>query len=142
MQEHFTNGNAVFFPQPAYVTMGAVVVVCVCVSVKSHLTFGASVLPENAVMDSAGNGDGIFCGVFFETALFQSYGTSCIVRLLYNWPFSHCGIGYITNLYQTPIVVSYATNTKATHNLNTCTYTRIRNWPSVKIRRQQLSCTH
>ena len=31
------------------------VCVCVCVSVKSHLTYGASVRPENAVTYSAGN---------------------------------------------------------------------------------------
>ena len=37
---------------------------CVCVSVKSHLTYG--VRPENAVTYSAGN-EGI-CGVFSETA--------------------------------------------------------------------------
>ena len=29
--------------------------VCVCVSVKSHLTYGASVCPENAFTYSAGN---------------------------------------------------------------------------------------
>ena len=32
------------------------VCVCVCVSVKSHLTSGASVHPENTVTYSAGNG--------------------------------------------------------------------------------------
>ena len=31
-----------------------VTVVCVCLSVKSHLTYGASVRPENAVTYSAG----------------------------------------------------------------------------------------
>ena len=31
------------------------VCLCVCVSVKSHLTFGASVRPENAVTYSVGN---------------------------------------------------------------------------------------
>ena len=31
------------------------VCVCVCLSVKSHLTSGASVRPENAVRHSAGN---------------------------------------------------------------------------------------
>ena len=46
----------------------------VCLSVKSHLTSGASVRPENTVVYSAGNGDQKFCGVFFETAPFRSYG--------------------------------------------------------------------
>ena len=40
----------------------------VCLSVKSHLTSGASVRPENTVMYSAGNGGQKICGVFFETA--------------------------------------------------------------------------
>ena len=43
-------------------------------SVKSHLTFGASVRPENTVVYSAGNGGQKICGVFFETAPFKSYG--------------------------------------------------------------------
>ena len=45
------------------------VCVCVCVSVKSHLTSGVSVRPENAVMYSAGNRSQKICGVFSETAL-------------------------------------------------------------------------
>ena len=50
------------------------VCVCVCVSVKSHLTSGASVCPENTVMYPAGNGGQKICRVFFETAPFKSYG--------------------------------------------------------------------
>ena len=50
------------------------VCVCVCLSVKSHLTSGASVRPENTVVYSAGNGGQKICGVFFETAPFNSYG--------------------------------------------------------------------
>ena len=37
-------------------------------SVKSHLTSGASVRPENATTYSAGNEGKNVCGVFFETA--------------------------------------------------------------------------
>ena len=48
--------------------------VSVCLSVKSHLTSGASVRPENTVTYSAGNGGQNICGVFFETAPFKSYG--------------------------------------------------------------------
>ena len=44
------------------------VVGSVCVSVKSHLTYGASVRPENAVTYSAGNEGQTICGVFSETA--------------------------------------------------------------------------
>ena len=51
---------------------------CVCVSVKSHLTFGASVRPENAVTYSVGNKGQNICGVFSDTASFQSYGTSAL----------------------------------------------------------------
>ena len=45
-----------------------------CLSVKSHLTSGASVRPENTVVYSAGNGGQKICGFFFETAPFKSYG--------------------------------------------------------------------
>ena len=50
----------------------------VCVSVKSHLTSGASVCPENTVTYSAGNGGQKICGVFFETTPFKSYGIICL----------------------------------------------------------------
>ena len=62
--------------------------VSVCLFVKSHLTSGASVGPENAATHSAGNEGQKICGVFSETASFQSYGTSCIVRLQCSRPFS------------------------------------------------------
>ena len=64
--------------------------VFVCLSVKSHLTSGASVCPENAATDSAGNVGEKYCGVFSETASLQSCGTSCIVQLLCSGSFSHC----------------------------------------------------
>ena len=50
------------------------VCVSVCLSVKSHLTSGAFVRPENTVVYSAGNGNQNICGIFFETAPFKSYG--------------------------------------------------------------------
>ena len=50
------------------------VVGSVCLSVKSHLTSGASVRPENTVVYSAGNEGQKICGVFFETVPFKSYG--------------------------------------------------------------------
>ena len=40
----------------------------VCVSVKSHLTSGASVRSENAVTTSVGDGSRNICGVFSDTA--------------------------------------------------------------------------
>ena len=45
----------------------------VCVSVKSHLTYGASVHPENAVTYSAGNKGRKICGDLPETTVFKSY---------------------------------------------------------------------
>ena len=45
----------------------------VCLSVKSNLTYGASVHPENAVMYSAGNEGQQICGDLTETAAFKSY---------------------------------------------------------------------
>ena len=52
---------------------------CSCVSVKSHLTSGASVLPENSVTYSAGNGGRKICGDFSETAPLQRYTAFCVV---------------------------------------------------------------
>ena len=52
----------------------------VCVSVKSHLTYGASVRPENAVTYSAGNEGQNICGVFSETAPLQRSSTPSVVR--------------------------------------------------------------
>ena len=49
------------------VAMSVCVCVCVCLSVKSHVNFGASVRPENAVMHSMGNEGQKICGVFSET---------------------------------------------------------------------------
>ena len=51
-----------------------------CVSVKSHLTYGASVRPENAVTYSAGNEGQKICGVFSETAPLQRSNTPSVVR--------------------------------------------------------------
>ena len=50
----------------------------VYVSVKSHLTSGASFCPENTVMYSAGNRGRKIYGDFSETALLQRYTASCV----------------------------------------------------------------
>ena len=55
-----------------------VVVGSVCLSVKSHLTSGASVRPENSVTYSAGNRGQNLCRVFSETTPFKSYGVICL----------------------------------------------------------------
>ena len=55
--------------------------VCVCLSVKSHLTYGASVRPENAVTYSAGNEGQKICGVFSEDApLLRSSGVAVVFQ--------------------------------------------------------------
>ena len=64
----------------ARVTVVGSVCVCVCVSVKSHLTYGASVRPENAVTYSADNEGQKICGVFSETAPLQRSSTPSVVR--------------------------------------------------------------
>ena len=45
----------------------------VCLSVKSHLTYGASVRPKNAVTCTAGNEGKKICGDLPETTAFKSY---------------------------------------------------------------------
>ena len=55
--------------------MGLSVCVSVCLSVKSNLTYGASVRPENAVTYSAGNEGQKICGDLPETTAFKSYAT-------------------------------------------------------------------
>ena len=53
----------------------------------SHLTYGASVRPENAVTYSAGNEGQKICGVFSETAPLQRSSTPSVVRLIRSRPF-------------------------------------------------------
>ena len=56
-------------------------------SVKSHLTYGASVRPENAVTYSAGNEGQKICGVFSENApLLRSSGVAVVFHT-FRWPF-------------------------------------------------------
>ena len=63
------------------------VCVCVCLSVKSHLTYGASVRPENAVTYSTGNEGQKICSVFSEDApLLRSSGIAVVFHT-FRWPF-------------------------------------------------------
>ena len=60
---------------------------CVCLSVKSHLTYKTSVRPENAVTYSAGNEGQKICGVFSENApLLRSNGVTVVFHT-FRWPF-------------------------------------------------------
>ena len=56
--------------------------------VKSHLTSGASVYPENTVTYSVGNGGPNICGVFSETALLRRFSTPSIESRTFGQPFS------------------------------------------------------
>ena len=78
---------------PARVTVVGFVCVCVwvCVSVKPHLTSGASVRPKNAVTYSAGKEGEKICGVFSETPLLPRFSTSRIIWLSLVGHFSLCG---------------------------------------------------
>ena len=87
----------------ARVTVVGSVCLSVCLSVKSHLTYGASVRPEIDVTYSAGNEGGKICGVFSETAPLQRSGTSCIVCLCAVGHFpaesahAHCSIYHVVD---------------------------------------------
>ena len=63
------------------------VCVCVCVSVKSHLTSGASVRRENAATYSAGNKGQNICGVFSKTAPLPRSSAPSI-----GWPYIRSAI--------------------------------------------------
>ena len=58
----------------------------VCLSVRSYLTSGVSVHPENTVTYSVGNRGQKICGVFFQTGPFKSYDVKFVgfsLKLLY-----------------------------------------------------------
>ena len=59
----------------------------VCLSVKSHLTSGASVHRKNAATYSAGNEGQKICGVFSETAPLQRSSAPSLGRPYINGPF-------------------------------------------------------
>ena len=75
----------------------------VCVCVKSNVTPGASVRPENTVTYSAGSGGRNICGDFSETAPLQRYIASCVV-------------GYCSDISRT---FSTAEPSKGSKNANT-----------------------
>ena len=63
---------------------------CSCLSVsliKSHLTSGASVRPENVVMNSAGNEGENTCRIFSETASLWRSNNPSVVRPYAQRPF-------------------------------------------------------
>ena len=74
-------------PRRACAARVTVVAVCVCVSVKSHLTSGASVRPENAVTYSTGNEGQKICGVFSKTHAFRRSSAPSL-----GWPYIRSAI--------------------------------------------------
>ena len=62
--------------------------VSVCLSVKSHLTYGASVRPENVVTYSAGNEGQKICGDFPETTAFKSNADKANMLIIPTYPMS------------------------------------------------------
>ena len=75
------------------------VCLCVCLSVKSHLTYGASVRPENAVTYSAGNEGQKVCGVFSESAPLPRSSTPSVVWPCDSRPFFSCTRMRISRVY-------------------------------------------
>ena len=65
-----------------------------CLSVKSHLTSGASIYCENAAMYSAGNKRQNICGVFSETAQLQRLSTASL-----GWPYIRSAIFPEVNMH-------------------------------------------
>ena len=63
------------------------VVGSVCLSVKSHLTYGASVRPENAVTYSAGNEGQKICGVFLKPMRCRDPALPPLYGRAYSRPF-------------------------------------------------------
>ena len=78
----------------SYITLGVHVQqwlcscrVCVCVSVKSHLTSGASVRPENAAMYSAGNEGKNIVVISMKPMHFRDQVLPPLEGHTYGWPF-------------------------------------------------------
>ena len=78
-----TKSSAAFINPRCACAARVTVVGSVCASVKSNLTSGASVRPENFVTYSTGNEGQNICGVFSETASFKSYGVICLPVTFY-----------------------------------------------------------
>ena len=90
------------------------VCVSVCLSVKSDLTYGASVCLENAVTYSMGNEGRKMCGVFSENApLLRSSGVAVVFHTLGGHFFhSKSGAHAYYNLVFTVMLVETKGNTQ------------------------------
>ena len=77
------------------------VVGSVCLSVKSHLTSGASVRPENTVTYPVGNEGQNICGVFSETTLLQRSSTASVesIRTVCHFPAESAHAHYIAHAF-------------------------------------------
>ena len=79
---------------------------CVCVSVKSHLS-EACIRPENTVTYSAGNGGQNMCGVFSETTPLQRSSTAPLkaIHAVGHFPVESAHAHYIQYLHELPLVM-------------------------------------
>ena len=73
--------------------------VCVCVSVKQHLTYGASVRPENAVTYSAGNEGQNFVGFSLKPLRCRDPALPPLYGHAYSRPFFSCTRMRISRVY-------------------------------------------
>ena len=89
------------------------VCVCVCVSVKSHLTSGASVCPKNAVTNSAGNEGQKICGVFSKTHAFLRSSAPSL-----GWPYIRSAIFPVDNTHAHCAYASSARFAKTLHAIS------------------------
>ena len=65
----------ILYVDHVYTHLGLCLCVCLSVCLLTHLTYGASVRPEKAVMYSAGKEGLKICGDLPETTAFKSYAT-------------------------------------------------------------------
>ena len=87
-----------------------------CGSVKSNLTYGASVRHENAVTYSEGHEGQNICGIFSETSPLQRYSTYSVHRHTYSLPFFFRGCERVGRVVEPRVytVVLFITRARST----------------------------
>ena len=88
-------------------------------SVKSHLTYGASVRPENAVTYSGGNESQKICGVFSENAPLLRLSGVAVVFHTFRWPFFFIAKWYACVLVFTVMLAEMQENTQLAQRSST-----------------------
>ena len=90
-----------------------------CLSVKSHLTYGASVDPENVVTYSAGNEGQNICGVFSENAPLLRSSGAAVVFHTFRSPFFFIAKAVRMRIVFTVMVAEPQGNTQLAQRLST-----------------------